>query len=107
GVDDNGKHYRVTAQYMEGAPTADVLARELAAQHPILLSYRSGPATGHAVVLTGSSFAPTSHGLVLSSLVIRDPAPFSQVVARDGRTEYPANQFAPAISSYWIIRVQS
>lgn len=101
-IDANGQQRVVRSVEVPGAPTDVQLFAQLRNKHPILLTFSTGPYTGHAVVITGASFI----GPVVSSLIIRDPWPSTTNITQDGRVEitqpYLA-QFATRIRSYWIV----
>ncbi len=105
-VDNAGNPYVVASSMNWGAPTPSVLLRELSQGHPVLAGYRSGPGSGHAVVITAASFLQTRSGPVIASVVVRDPWPSPENVGNYGRVEYPGAQFASVIEAYWYIRAQ-
>lgn len=105
-VDNNGRNYAVSATLHWGAPTPAILVQELTAQRPVLISYKSGPNTGHAVVITAVSYTPSANGPIIQSIVVRDPWPSEQNINTNGRIEYPGQEIANLIQTHWYIRVQ-
>jgi hypothetical protein len=101
-----GTPYRVGCQFGLGPPPPMVLLTELSFGFPLILAYRSGPSSGHAVVITGASFYPTPMGPNIVAVTVRDSWPSPENIATRGRREYPAAQFAQVMQSYWIVRVQ-
>jgi hypothetical protein len=104
----NGQVVHVSSGAYPGPPPPNVLFNELSQGHPILLTYMSGPTSGHAVVITAISYINTQFGPQLTSIVLRDPWPSPQNVANAGRVEIPyyaLGQFAATMRGYWIIRV--
>jgi hypothetical protein len=91
-----------------GAPAPAVLIQELNQQHPILLTFATGPFSGHAVVITAASSVATANGPFITSLVLRDPFPTPQNVANDGRVELAGPALAQFISNvrrHWLVSV--
>jgi hypothetical protein len=91
-----------------GAPPPQILIQELSQQHPILLTFISGPNSGHAVVITAASYFQTPNGPYIHSLVIRDPWPSPQNIANKGRVEIferDLANFLPLIRSNWLVSV--
>ena len=105
-VDNAGRPYRVGALLYGGAPTPAYLVQELSQQRPVLIGYRSGPNSGHAVVVTACSYFDTPQGPMIQSIVVRDPWPSPQNVANLGRVEYPGINLASLIQAHWYIRVE-
>lgn len=106
GVDNSGRQYRVMASVNEGAPTPAILLKELSQGRPIIVGYRSGANSGHAVVITAAKFSPSKNGPFIHSVVVRDPWPSTQNIQARGRVEYKGNQIASVMQAYWYIRVQ-
>jgi hypothetical protein len=91
-----------------GPPPPQVLLRELNQKHPILLTFISGPNSGHAVVITAASYVPTQTGPYITSLVIRDPWPSQQNIENEGRVVIDGQNlanFMPLIRSNWLVSV--
>ncbi len=105
-VDNNGRQYAVSAMVNMGAPTPAYLIQELEAQHPVLIGYKSGPNSGHAVVITACSYIPTEYGPYIQSIVVRDPWPSEENKITNGRVEYPGVNLASVIQAHWYIRIQ-
>jgi len=108
GYARNGQTVIIRSAGYPGAPPPLTLINELSQQHPILLTFFSGPYTGHAVVITGASYISTLWGPQITSLVIRDPYPTPQNVATEGRVEIAGanlGQFARAMRGYWLVSV--
>ncbi len=105
GIDSKGKQYLVQAMLMPGAPSPEVLLREMQAQRPILLSYQSRPTMNHAVVCTAVQVVMQRGIPTLTSIIVRDPWPSQKNMKVHGRIEYPARDFAQKTVAHWIIRV--
>lgn len=105
-VDNHGQRYQVMATLNWGAPTPRVLLQELSQGRPVIVGYRSGPNSGHAVVITAASFTPSPNGPIIQSVVARDPWPSEQNMRTQGRVEYRGAQFASVMQAYWYIRVR-
>jgi len=103
--DNMGSQYSVSSSVYPGAPRPDVLVNELSNGHPIMIGYKSGPNSGHAVVITAVDFTPTPQGIRINSIVVRDPWPSPQNTASLGRVEYPGAILANKIQAHWYIRV--
>lgn len=105
-IDNSGHPYAVSASLNWGAPTPAILINELSQGHPVLVGYKSGPNSGHAVVITAVNYDISSMGPIIQSVVVRDPWPSPQNIENNGRVEYPGNQIANLMQAYWYIRVQ-
>jgi len=95
----------VQAMLMPGAPSPEIVLREMQARRPILLSYQSRPRMNHAVVCTAVQVAIQQGIPVITSFVVRDPWPSQKNMKVHGRIEYPARDFAQKTVAHWIIRV--
>jgi hypothetical protein len=104
-IDNFGRQYQVSASLNWGAPTPAFLIQELAAQRPVLIGYRSGPNSGHAVVITACSYIPSINGPIIQTVVVRDPWPSDQNIQNLGRVEYPGLNFANLIQAHWYVRI--
>ncbi|MCC8409002.1 C39 family peptidase [Mucilaginibacter sp. UR6-1] len=104
-IDNNGRTYIVQSSVYWGAPTPTFLINELQAQRPVLVGYRSGPSSGHAVVITAVSYYATPSGPQIQTIIVRDPWPSQQNISTLGRVEYPGNNLANLIMSHWYIRI--
>lgn len=104
--DDNfGRQYSVRASLNWGAPTPAILLQELSQGRPVIVGYKSGPNSGHAVVITAASYTQSPNGPIIQSVIARDPWPSPQNIQTSGRVEYPGAQFASLMQAYWYIRV--
>jgi hypothetical protein len=105
-VDDYGRPYTVTAYVAPGAPVPAQLLQELAAGRPVVVAYASSSSSGHAVIATGATYVDTAQGPAVLSIIVRDPWPSEENLARGGRIEYTADQFAANMLAYWFVRVE-
>lgn len=103
--DNYGQRYAVAATLNWGAPAPDVLIEELRNQSPVIISYRTGPNFGRAVVVTAATFSRTMLGTVIHSVVVRDPWPSAANVVNRGRNEYDGASLAQQITAHWFISV--
>ncbi|HET7107268.1 MAG TPA: papain-like cysteine protease family protein [Candidatus Acidoferrum sp.] len=104
----DGKPVVISSWTAPGAPPPLILIRELSQKHPILLTFISGPSSGHAVVITAASYIQTANGPYIQSLVLRDPWPSQQNIMNEGRVEIGAQNlanFMPFIRSNWLVSV--
>lgn len=104
-IDNQGKGYQVEAALNYGPPTPSYLVKELANERPVLIGYRTGPKTGHAVLITACSYYPTPDGPQIRSIIVRDPWPSPENKASTGRIEYWGHSLAPLIQTHWYVRV--
>lgn len=104
-IDNKGQLYTVRASGYSGIPTPAILIQELSQKRPIIVGYRSGPNSAHAVVITAASFIPSPQGPIIVSVVVRDPWPSKENIFNRGRVEYPGNYLASLMQTYWYIRV--
>jgi hypothetical protein len=105
-VDNSGRQYGVRATFNQGAPTPIYLIQQLSLQRPVLIGYRSGPSSGHAVVITACSYIETYYGPMIQSIVVRDPWPSDNNIASQGRVEYKGIDLANLIQAHWYIVIQ-
>jgi hypothetical protein len=104
----NGQRVIIRSWAAPGPPPPVVLIRELSQNHPILLTFISGPNSGHAVVITAASYFQTPTGPYINSLVIRDPWPSPENILNEGRVEIGGQNlanFMPLIRSNWLVSV--
>lgn len=104
-IDNQGKGYQVQANLKYGAPTPSYLVKELANERPVLIGYKTGPNTGHAVLITACSYYPTPDGPQIRSMIVRDPWPSPENKESIGRIEYWGHSLAPLIETHWFVRV--
>lgn len=105
-IDNKGLPYRVRAEMRFGAPSPAYLIRELAAERPVLIGYRTGPNTGHAVLVTACSYYPTENGPRIRSVIVRDPWPSPENTESAGRVEYWGASLASLIETHWFVEVE-
>ena len=105
GVDNSGQGYRVSASIGMGAPTPSLLISELSMGRPVIIGYRTGGNSGHAVVVTAVSYVNGYNGPVIMSIVVRDPWPSQSNINNRGKIEYPGAVLANNIQAHWYIRV--
>jgi hypothetical protein len=109
GFNKFGRPVTITSWGAPGPPNPAVLLNELSQGHPILLTFQSGPNSGHAVVITAASYFPTPQGPQIVRLIIRDPYPTSVNVQNLGRVDVGGPALGPFIAtvrSHWLVRVQ-
>ena len=108
--DNNGNRYTVMSRVFNGAPTPAVMLNVLGNKQPMIIGYRSGPNTQHAVVLTGMSYIPGPNGPIVTSLIVRDPWPSAVNRLNNGRVEHfmhaGAGSFEKLITNHWYIGVR-
>lgn len=109
GFNLQGRPVTITSWFAAGPPAPPVLVNELSQGHPILLTFQSGPNTGHVVVITAASYFGTPQGPQIVNMVIRDPFPTPVNVQNLGRVEIGGaalGTFIQTVRSHWIVRVQ-
>lgn len=104
-IDNYGQRYAVGADLNWGAPPPMVLIEELQNGRPMIIGYQSGPASGHAVVLTAATYSLTAYGPVIHTVTVRDPWPSPANVLNRGRVEYDGRSLATVIQAYWRVSV--
>ena len=104
-IDNSGRPYVVQAILAPGPPIPAVLLQELSEGRPVIIGYRSGPNSGHAVVVTAASYFMSPQGPMVQSLVVRDPYPTPENVRNRGRVEYAGINLAQLIQAHWYVRV--
>lgn len=105
-IDSRGAAYQVRSEENWGAPEPEDLIAELKAGHPVMVGYRTGPNSGHAVLITAVSYLKTPKGPEIQTVVVRDPMPNPQNPGVAGRYEYPAYRFGRRIQAYWFVKVE-
>ena len=105
GIDNFGYPYTVMAQMGNGAPSPTVLINELSNGRPVIIGYRTGPNSGHAVVVTAVSYVPTASGPYIQTITVRDPWPSRENIINKGRVVHNAAALANKIQAYWYVRV--
>lgn len=104
-IDNTGKRYVVQASIGMGAPKATYLVNELASAHPVIVGYKTGTNSGHAVVITAVSYTKSYNGPIIQTITVRDPWPSAENLANNGRKIYLGSALASKIQSYWYIRL--
>lgn len=104
-IDNYGQRYVVNAALNWAAPEPNALVNELRNRRPVLISYRTGPNTSHAMVVTAVTFSQTTFGASIHSIVVRDPWPSAANVVNRGRQEYDGASLAQVITAHWFISV--
>jgi hypothetical protein len=105
-VSTDGQLKAVHAVSAAGPPPPSVLIDQLSQKHPILMTFMTGPYSGHAIVITAATYFPTPQGPIINSIIIRDPWPTPATIATDGRVEIagPAlGSFLPSVSKHWLV----
>ena len=105
-VDNAGRQYIVRAVFNPGPPDPVYLIGQLSLKRPVLIGYRTGPNSAHAVVITACSYIQTDDGPVIQSLIIRDPWPGPGNLSNYGRKEWHSGDLANLILCHWFIVVQ-
>ena len=105
-IDNRGMSYRVKAELNFGPPSPAYLIKELAAERPVLIGYKTGPRTGHAVLITACSYYPAEDGPRIRSVIVRDPWPSPENRETAGRVEYWGSSMASLIETHWFVRVE-
>jgi hypothetical protein len=86
-VDNAGKQYIVRAVFNSGPPDPVYLIGQLSLKRPVLIGYRTGPNSAHAVVITACSYIQTDDGPVIQSFIVRaipGPAIWPMTAAKNG-----------------------
>jgi hypothetical protein len=104
-VDNYGEYYEVRASINGGAPTPDILLRQLNAGYPVIAGYHSGPQSGHAVVIIGARYDISNYGPIIKSVIVLDPWPDTENIQNGGWREIPGTEFAQSMQAYWYISV--
>ena len=104
-IDNYGQQYAVAATLNWGAPPPNVLINELWNRRPMIIGYRSGPNSGHAVVVTAATYLNTVYGTMIRSIVVRDPWPSPANIYARGRIEYDGASLAQSVTAHWFISV--
>lgn len=105
-IDKSGRSYAVRSIWKYGSPQPTEFLSELISGRPIILGYKSGYGSGHAVVVTGASFISTKMGPIIQSVTVRDPWPSRQNIINNGKVVYSGAEFAGLMEAYWYIRVK-
>jgi hypothetical protein len=80
--DREGKRVVISGQFVFSAPQSTVLFNQLKHHRPVILTYSTGPWSGHAVVLIGADYSLVGSGaLMISRIYVCDP--FIYVLTKD------------------------
>ena len=104
----NGQTLVVSSIAAAGPPPPTVLIDQLSHGHPMLLTFATGPSSGHAVVITAASYTPSAYGPLIRTLIIRDPWPSPQNIQTSGKVELAGDtlsDFLPNVRSHWLVSV--
>lgn len=107
-VAPNGQTMVIRSVRGVGPPPVAILLQELNQKHPIVLTFATGPSSGHCVVITGAGYVNSAYGPMVNELILRDPWPSVQNIANQGRVDLTLaalNQFLPNVRSYFIVSV--
>ncbi len=114
GIDSTGQNYTVSAEITYGTIPDDYFIAELELEEPLIIAYGPNIHSGHVVVLTAVSYVWTPYGKRTSTLVVRDPYPYSYPYSfpkKDkGRFEYlnygpPPLGLPNPVQAVWFIDV--
>ncbi|MCP4582738.1 MAG: hypothetical protein GY839_14095 [candidate division Zixibacteria bacterium] len=106
GIDANKTSYTVFSEFYPGAVNEKQISEQLLQGQPIIVGYRSGPLSGHAVLLTAASYNDSPIGPRIMSVVVRDPWPSDINRKNQGKVEWDAGQFSNLVMGMWRIQVQ-
>ncbi|MFA7326307.1 MAG: papain-like cysteine protease family protein [Candidatus Kapaibacterium sp.] len=105
GIDSYGYAYTVQALMGRGAPTPATLIEQLINQRPVIIAYKTGPNSGHAVVVTAVSYYLSQIGPIITNIIVRDPWPSEENKRNLGRVVHSGQILADKIEAYWFINV--
>jgi hypothetical protein len=105
GIDYRGRRYTAMSALYPGAPSPEIIIRELRNRRPLLLSYNSRPNMNHAVLLTGAEVVPEGNVQRLKTFIVRDPWPQAENIRRRGRREHPARELVSKTAAHWLVRI--
>jgi hypothetical protein len=104
----SGSRAIIHAMSTAGPPPPVVIVKQLSQRIPMLLTFDTGPHSGHAVVLTAARYYDTPKGPQIASLVIRDPYPSAFNMRNQGRIELSGNdltRFIRYVDRSWMVWV--
>lgn len=93
--DYDGSPWRSQARHYSGVLPANVLIREVSRQRPVIVTYRTGPVSEHAVVVYGVLKPPNKK---IHTIYYFDP-----YTGQKGAL--PPEQFAKSVTNSWAIKV--
>jgi hypothetical protein len=73
GFDMDGKLWKALAVSNHGAPIPAALVEQLLHNHPVIVSYSTGPMASHVVVIHEATYSPSLLGPAINSVTIFDP----------------------------------
>lgn len=106
GEDLRGRRFDVRCSYVHGAPAPQALIRELEAGRPVILGYRSGPTTRHAVVCTSVKYVPSERGPIITRIGVHDPWPLTREDVK-GQTFHEGARLASLMSGSFAVKVRT
>ena len=102
-IDSNGRQHLLHAVMGYGPPAPADLINELSNGKPVIVAYRSGPGSSHAVVITGLSYIDSPDGPLVRSITVRDPWPDDHDLKFLGKLDYSAKSLAQQVEAFWFI----
>jgi hypothetical protein len=99
----NGSNIFFHGSELPGMLAPQILYNNLVTGHPVLVAIASGPTEGHIVVITAAYFVPSANGLMVPSIVYRDPSPMYAFMGGRMQVDGPAAaQFVSLVRSSWV-----
>lgn len=100
GFNADGKVWRANAVYHRGAPIPSVLVKQITDNHPVVITFATGPMSGHAVIIHKVEYTQSYAGPVIADVTVFDP-----FLGQD-EIEMGANVLATTTAT-WYVNVSS
>ncbi len=105
--DRNNKTVIVSGNVFVGSPTSEAIVNHLKSDQPIIIAFRIPQQNiGHAVLVTGVKYRIVNGRVVIETVDLRDPFPYSQQhVNNRGKVTIPNNHpVLQGITHVWLVR---
>ncbi len=99
GFDYDGDRWASRCAFYQGAPNPTWLIDELLADRPLIVSYQTGPNSGHVVILFAAEYQPTPQGPIIRSVQIYDPFTNENRIV-------PGTVVATQTTGHWFVDVR-
>lgn len=80
GQNLDGQRWKAACEWCRGSPTPENILEEMSAGRPMIVTYKTGPTGGNAVVLFGTEFAEKNGRKSLKNVFIFEPTAAERLV---------------------------
>lgn len=80
GQNLNGRRWKAACEWGSGSPPPEKILEEISAGRPMIITYNTGPTSGHAVVLFGAEFTERNGRKSLKNVFLFEPTAAERLV---------------------------